>query len=228
VVSLSQAFSRNLDEVIERRVALLTAYQDAGYARRYKSLVDRVRKAEAGKVPGSTGLTEAVARYYAKLLAYKDEYEVARLYSDPAFMQKIAGMFEGDYRLKFHLAPPILSRPDPVTGEAKKREFGPWMMKAFGALAKLKFLRGTAFDVFGHTAERRSERQLIADYEKTVEELVASLTRENHATAVAIAAIPEEIRGFGHVKARHLAAAKKKEGELLATLRNPRPAAKAA
>ena len=228
VVPLSQAFSRNLDEVIERRVALLTAYQDAGYARRYRSLVDRVRKAESEKVSGSTGLAEAVARYFAKLLAYKDEYEVARLYSDPAFLQKIAGMFEGDYRLRFHLAPPILSKPDPATGEARKREFGPWMMKAFGVLAKLRFLRGTPFDVFGHTDERRLERQLIADYEKTVEELAAKLTRENHATAVAIAAIPEEIRGFGHVKARHLAAAKKKEADLLSAFRNPLPAAKAA
>ena len=228
VVPLSQAFSRNLDEVIERRVALLTAYQDAGYARRYRSLVDRVRKAESEKVSGSTGLAEAVARYFAKLLAYKDEYEVARLYSDPAFLQKIAGMFEGNYRLRFHLAPPILSKPDPATGEARKREFGPWMMKAFGVLAKLRFLRGTPFDVFGHTDERRLERQLIADYEKTVEELAAKLTRENHATAVAIAAIPEEIRGFGHVKARHLAAAKKKEADLLSAFRNPRPAAKAA
>ncbi len=228
VVPLAQAFSRNLDEVIERRVALLTAYQDAGYARRYRTLVDRVRKAEAEKVAGSTGLTEAVARYYAKLLAYKDEYEVARLYSDPAFLQKIGSMFEGDYRLRFHLAPPLLAKPDPLTGEAKKREFGPWMMSAFGVLAKLKFLRGTALDVFGYTAERRTERQLIGDYEKTIDELVAGLSRENHATAVAIAAIPEEIRGFGHVKARHLAAAKRKEAELMAAFRNPRPAARAA
>ncbi len=228
VVPIAQAFSRSLDEVIERRVALLTAYQDAAYARRYRTLVDRVRKAESEKVPGSTGLTEAVARYYAKLLAYKDEYEVARLYSDPAFAQKIAAMFEGDYRVKFHLAPPLIAKPDPVTGEARKREFGPWMTRLFPLLAKLRFLRGTAFDPFGHTAERRAERRLIADYEKTVDELVAKLTRENHAAAVAIAAIPEEIRGFGHVKARHIAAAKKKEAELLAAFRSPQPAAKAA
>jgi indolepyruvate ferredoxin oxidoreductase len=148
-------------------------------------------------------------------MAYKDEYEVARLYTDPAFMQKIEGMFEGDVKLKFHLAPPLLARKD-KQGRLMKQEFGPWMMKAFGVLAKLKGLRGTAFDVFGYTEERKMERALIQEYRRTVEALLPKLTAENLAQAVAIASIPEDIRGFGHVKERNLAAAKRKEAELVA------------
>ncbi|MBI4290924.1 MAG: indolepyruvate ferredoxin oxidoreductase family protein [Betaproteobacteria bacterium] len=217
-----QALSRNLDEIIARRAEFLTGYQDAAYARRYRDLVERVRGVEAERI-GGTGakllLTEAVARYYFKLMAYKDEYEVARLHSDPAFARKIAGMFEGDYKVKFHLAPPILNKPDPATGEAGKSEFGPWLMSALAILAKLKRLRGTAFDIFGRTEERRTERQLIADYEAAVQELLARLTRDNLKLAVEIAAIPEEIRGFGHVKLRHLKKAKEKEAKLLGILR---------
>jgi indolepyruvate ferredoxin oxidoreductase len=220
VIPISQAFSRNLDELIARRVEFLTSYQDAAYAERYRGLVERVREIETQKT-GSTALTEAVARYYFKLLAYKDEYEVARLYTDSAFMQKIQGMFEGDYKLSFHLAPPIFNKPDPLTGEAAKSEFGPWMMAAFRILAKLKALRGTALDVFGHTEERKTERRLIVEYQSTVAELLKRLDRDNHKLAVEIASIPEHIRGFGHVKQRHLAEAKKKEAGLLAALHKP-------
>jgi indolepyruvate ferredoxin oxidoreductase len=227
VIPISQAFSRNLDELIARRVEFLTAYQNAAYAARYKTLVERVRAAES-ELGAGTALTEAVARYYFKLMAYKDEYEVARLHSDPVFMQRIEGMFEGDYRLKYHLAPPIFNKPDPRTGEARKSEFGSWVRIAFGILAKLKFLRGTALDVFGHSEERRTERRLIAEYEATVAELLERLGRENHALAVEIASVPEHIRGFGHVKRRHLEDAKKKEAQLLAQFRKKRPAAKAA
>jgi indolepyruvate ferredoxin oxidoreductase len=161
-------------------------------------------------------------------MAYKDEYEVARLYCDPAFLRGIEGMFEGGYKLKFHLAPPVFNRPDPRTGEAAKTEFGPWMMTAFRVLAKLKRLRGTPFDPFGMTEERRTERRLISEYEATVSELLERLDRDNHKFAVEIANIPDHIRGFGHVKRRHLNEAKKKEAELLAAFRAPRPAAKAA
>jgi indolepyruvate ferredoxin oxidoreductase len=227
VIPISQAFSRNLDELIARRVEFLTGYQDAAYANRYRKLVERVREVEALKA-GSTALTEAVARYYFKLMAYKDEYEVARLYSDPGFTQKIAGMFEGAYKLKFHLAPPIFNKPDPRTGEATKSEFGPWMMTAFRILAKLRRLRGTPFDVFGMSEERKTERRLIVEYEATVAELLERLDRENHKLAVEVANIPEHIRGFGHVKRRHLLEAKKKEAGLLAAFRASRPAARAA
>lgn len=137
-------------------------------------------------------------------------------------------MFEGNYRLKFHLAPPIFNKPDPHTGEAKKSEFGPWMRVAFRVLAKLKFLRGTALDVFGHSEERRTERQLIAEYEATVAELLERLGRENHALAVEIASVPERIRGYGHVKRRHLDEAKRKEADLLARFRQSSTTARAA
>jgi indolepyruvate ferredoxin oxidoreductase len=227
VIPISQAFSRNLDEIIARRVEFLTGYQDAAYAARYRVLVERVRAAES-KLGAGTVLTEAVARYSFKLMAYKDEYEVARLHSDPAFMRKIQGMFEGDYELKFHLAPPIFNKPDPITGEARKSEFGSWMGIAFRILAKLKFLRGTALDVFGYTEERRTERKLIAEYEVTVAELLERLDRENHAVAVEIASVPEHIRGYGHVKRRHLDGAKQKEAGLLAQFRARRPTARAA
>jgi indolepyruvate ferredoxin oxidoreductase len=227
VVPLSLSLSRNLEEVITRRVEFLTDYQDAAYAERYRGLVERVREAEVRKT-GSVELTEAVARYYFKLMSYKDEYEVARLHRDPAFRTKIEGMFEGQYTLKFHLAPPIFNKPDPRTGEAAKTEFGPWMMTAFRVLAKLKRLRGTPFDLFGMTEERRSERRLIGEYETTVNELLERLDPGNHKLAVEIASIPDRIRGFGHVKRRHLDEAKKRQADLLAALRAPRPAAKAA
>ncbi|MCC6070751.1 indolepyruvate ferredoxin oxidoreductase family protein [Massilia sp. GCM10020059] len=206
--------TQTLDDIISRRVELLTAYQDVAYAQQYKSFVDQVR-AEEEKLGKGTRLTEAVARYYYKLMAYKDEYEVARLYTDGAFKEKIAGMFEGDYQLKFHLAPPLLAKHD-SNGQLIKQEFGPWMMKAFGLLAKLKGLRGGMFDVFGYTAERKMERALITEYRNTVGGLLPKLNATNLSQAVAIASIPEDIRGYGHVKERHLKAAKEKEAALLA------------
>jgi indolepyruvate ferredoxin oxidoreductase len=217
VIELKRAST--LDELVARRVEVLTAYQNAGYAKRYASLVERVRKVESDRLGGATRLAEAVARYYFKLLAIKDEYEVARLHSDPAFRQKIAAQFEGDYTLNFHLAPPLLARPDPVTGKVRKISFGPWMLRAFGVLARLKFLRGTALDVFGRTEERRMERALITEYETLVDELLSRLAADNHALAVELASLPEEIRGYGHVKARHVAAARTKQAALLARLR---------
>jgi indolepyruvate ferredoxin oxidoreductase len=206
--------SQGVDEVIKRRVELLTAYQNAAYARQYQAFVDKVR-AEEARLGKGTRLTEAVARYLYKLMAYKDEYEVARLYTDPAFKEKIAGMFEGDIKLKFHLAPPILARHD-KEGRLLKKEYGSWMMGAFGVLARFKGLRATPFDVFGYTAERRMERALIGQYRETVEALLPKLSAENIAQAVAIASIPEDIRGYGHVKERHLKLAKEKEAALVA------------
>jgi indolepyruvate ferredoxin oxidoreductase len=164
-------------------------------------------------------ITEAVARSYFKVLAYKDEYEVARLHADPAFSARIASQFEGDYKLNFHLAPPLLSRPDPVTGKARKRQFGPWMMPVFRVLAKGKGLRGSALDLFGYTAERRGERELIVEYEALVEEILTRLTAENQAVALELAGLPQEIRGFGHVREANLRAAKTRWTALLARLR---------
>jgi indolepyruvate ferredoxin oxidoreductase len=215
VIPIDQHFSRTLDELIERRVKFLTDYQNAAYAGRYQALVDRARAVEKEKV-NSSKLTEAVARYYAKLLAYKDEYEVARLHAAGDFRKKIEGMFEGDYRVVYHLAPPLFARKDPTSGEPRKMRFGPWMLGAFGVLHRMKFLRGTALDPFGYTEERRTERALIREYEDTVERLLARLTPQNHAAAVQIAAIPDEIRGYGHIKARTVGPARKKREELLA------------
>ncbi|MFV0663522.1 indolepyruvate ferredoxin oxidoreductase family protein [Denitromonas sp.] len=212
-----------LDEIIARRVRYLTDYQDAAYARRYQLLVERVRAAEAPL--GMTRLAEAVAHNYFKLLAYKDEYEVGRLYSDPAFWSQLDDAFEGDFEVRFHLAPPFLSRPDPVTGRIAKRIYGEGMKRVFRLLARLKGLRGTRWDIFAHTEERRAERALIQQYEQDIGELLDSLSFLRHKQAVEIARIPEDIRGFGHVKARNMAAAETQRQALLARWRAPTPTA---
>ena len=213
-----RVLSTSLDEMASRRVEFLTGYQSKRYARRYKTLVDKVAAAEASKATGKQGLAEAVARYYFKLLAIKDEYEVARLYTDGAFAKQVTAAFEGNLRYEFHLAPPIMGRKD-GQGRPVKTTFGPWMMTAFGLMAKFRFLRGTPLDVFGRTEERRTERKLIADYETLVDEVLAGLTPENHSLAVALASIPEKIRGYGYVKERHLKKAKGEEHELLMQFR---------
>ncbi len=217
----SQRLSQSVEEMVERRKVFLTDYQNAAYAQRYLALVSKVQKLEAEKFPARKALSAAVARYAFKLMAYKDEYEVARLYSQTDFVKRVADQFEGDYKLTFHLAPPIMNKPDPVTGEPKKSLFGPWMMTAFKLLAKLKGLRGTAFDIFGYTEERKTERQLITDYEKMLNELLSKLSADNYDVAVDIASIPEYIRGYGPVKHKHLIEAKKREAELLEKFRNP-------
>jgi len=221
VVRLAPRLSTTLEEIVAARTKHLTGYQNAALAQRYAALVEKVRVAEQLKGGGKTGLAEAVARYYAKLLSYKDEYEVARLYSEAAFQAKLGQQFEGDYKLKFHLAPPLFAQRDPQTGHLIKQEFGSWMLPAFRLLAKLKGLRGTAFDPFGRTEERKTERRLIADYETLVDELLQSLTPQNHALAIKLAAIPDDIRGYGHIKDANLAKAKRKEAELLGQWRNP-------
>jgi indolepyruvate ferredoxin oxidoreductase len=221
--------AETLDELIERRSSDLIAYQDAGYARGYRALVEEVRRTEDARCRGSTALTEAVARYYYKLLAYKDEYEVARLYTDGEFRKELEKRFKGG-RLKFHLAPPLLASRDLVTGHLRKRAYGPWMMKVFELLAKFKFLRGTAFDPFGYSAERKQERDLIREYEQSIQDVLAGLNSANHELAVEIASVPQMIRGFGHVKERHLAPARKRWLELITAYRagRSRPAAIAA
>jgi indolepyruvate ferredoxin oxidoreductase len=219
----------SLEDIVARRIRTLTAYQNEAYARRYKDFVVKVQKAEGDRAKGRSGLAEAVARYYFKLLAIKDEYEVARLYTNGAFTQRLNDQFEGNYKLKFHMAPPLLAKRDENTGHLIKQEFGPWMMSAFGLLARLRFLRGTAFDIFGYSAERKRERQLIADYEATIDEVLGKLTHDNHELAIAIASIPEHIRGYGHVKDEHLEKAKVEEQALLRAFNDPdAPTAEAA
>ncbi|MCG4453747.1 indolepyruvate ferredoxin oxidoreductase family protein [Pseudomonas sp. MMS21-TM103] len=204
-----------LDQIVQFRVDFLTAYQSAAYAERYRALVQRVRLADQG---ADQALSRAVARYYSKLLAYKDEYEVARLYSDGNFIQQLEAQFQGDYRLEFHLAPSWLAKPDPSTGQPRKRQFGPWMLKAFGLLAKLKILRGTPLDLFGYSAERKLELQLIEDYERSVDFLLKQLNADNYRSAVALAELPEQIRGYGHVKEQSLVKVREQERQLKARL----------
>ncbi len=188
------------EQALQRRIEHLTAYQNAAYADRYMELVNRVREVEQQKAPGKSALSDAVTRNYFKLMAYKDEYEVARLYTDGNFVKKLNQQFEGDFKLRFNLAPPILNKRDPQTGHLRKQEFGPWVFKAFGLMAKMKGLRGTAFDVFGYTEERKKERQMIVDYRNTILKLLEQLDEVNYDIAVQIAQLPSDVRGYGHVK----------------------------
>jgi indolepyruvate ferredoxin oxidoreductase len=207
------AAHEDLDALIERLAAELLAYQDRDYAERYRRLVQRVRAAGHG---GDGRLARAVATSFFKLMAYKDEYEVARLHGDPAFRERLGQTFEGKARLSVQLAPPLLARTDPSTGRPRKMTFGPWIFTAFRLLKGLKVLRGTPLDPFGHTAERRAERRLIADYERTIGRLLADLSPYTYDLAVEIARIPERIRGFGPIKAASLQKAKDAETALLA------------
>jgi indolepyruvate ferredoxin oxidoreductase len=216
---------QTLDDVVAFRAAHLTKYQDADLAARYQAKVKWVADLEAAKAPGKSGLAAAVARSYHKLLAIKDEYEVARLYTDPAFKAALDEQFEATGKLEFHVAPPFLARfhKDKVTGHPRKIKVGAWMLPVFRMMAKAKGLRGTALDVFGMTAERRHERKMIAEYNLLLAEIGERLTTGNHTTAVALASLPEDVKGFGHVKAANHEAAKTREAELLARLRAPTP-----
>jgi len=202
-----------LETLVQKRADFLTHYQNAAYARDYTDFVDKVRQAEASL--GKTALTEAVARGLFKLMAYKDEYEVARLHADPAFLSRIEGMFEGDYKVRYHLAPPLLaSRND--KGELVKRSYGSMMLWGFRVLRHLKFLRGTALDLFGRTEERRTERALIQEYKSAIDTVLAGLKADNHAQALEMARIPEKIKGYGHVKERNLRAVRQQWSDLMA------------
>ncbi|WP_265943474.1 indolepyruvate ferredoxin oxidoreductase family protein [Dechloromonas sp. A34] len=192
--------------LVEIRVPELIAFQDEAYARRYAQVVRRVLTAEQRVTPESK-LAEAAARYLYKLMAYKDEYEVARLHTDPAFLAELDAQFPQGYSVKYNLAPPLLAKADPATGELQKKQYGGWMFKAFKHLAGFKGLRGGALDVFGKTGERRLERQLIADYIALLDDILGRLTSDNHAAAVVLASVPDEIRGYGHVKEKSIVAA---------------------
>ena len=214
--------------MLQRNAEELISYQNQAYANRYQDLVNRISDAESTRAPGLQGLANAVTRYAYKLMAYKDEYEVGRLYSDPEFKRKLDEQFEGDYKLEFNLAPPILSRIDKKTGKPGKIQFGAWMLPVFGMLARLKFLRGTKLDIFGYTEERREERALIEEYFSLMNEIIDSLNTENHAIAVELASLPEKIRGFGHIKQNHLQAFRKQHHNLLKAFRSDQVLADAA
>ncbi|NVK19151.1 MAG: indolepyruvate ferredoxin oxidoreductase family protein [Methylocystaceae bacterium] len=222
-----QFIHTNLEELIKHRMKHLTAYQDEAYANRYLAMIERVKKAESELGLGSEQLTKSAAHVLAKLMSYKDEYEVARLYSDPAFKQKLAEQFEDGYKLTFHLAPPLLSDKETKTGHLIKKEYGPWMLSVFKFMAKFKHLRGGKFDIFGKTAERRMERELISEYMGVLEELCQNLHVDNLELAVQIADLPRDIRGFGHVKEKAVKEVKAKEADLLARFKkgDPKPIA---
>jgi len=225
-LATSAAFSgegnvaQTLDQAIALRAKFLTEYQDAAYAAQYTQFLQRVRRTENERAGGQGTLSEAVARYLFKLMAYKDEYEVARLYTTGDFEKRVRETFDGDFKVKVNLAPPIFARKD-AEGHGRKSEYGPWVFTAFRLLKRFKGLRGGFFDIFGRTAERRMERQLIVDYRSLCEELLNGLSLDNHALAVQLARIPEQIRGYGHVKDAHLERAKALEATLLARWRNP-------
>ena len=210
----------SLDELIADRTDRLTAYQNASYARHYTDFVNRVSEADNHS---ERRLTRAVAESLYKLMAYKDEYEVARLYTDGDFQRKIKAQFAGDYKLRFHLAPPLLSRKDPHTGHLIKREFPGWILPVFTLLAKLRFLRGSALDIFGLSGERRRERQDIADYRDLLEDLLTDLTDANYAAGVQLAELPLQLRGFGHVKDENRIKLTLQRDRLLAAFRGESP-----
>ncbi|MGH7004005.1 MAG: DUF6537 domain-containing protein, partial [Alphaproteobacteria bacterium] len=224
-VPLTRPAAKTLTDVIALRVKDLTAYQNRTYAERYERFLVDVRRIEGEKAKGRTGLAEVVARNFYKLMAYKDEYEVARLFTDGGFQRQLNEAFQGEYKMKFHLAPPLLAPRDPATGHLQKMNFGPWMMPAFRALARMKFLRGSWLDPFGKSAERKTERRMIDEYEATVRTLLNGLTPDNHALALEIASIPDAIRGYGHIKDKSIAEAKAKEAELLNAWHDPTKAA---
>ncbi|MDQ0136539.1 indolepyruvate ferredoxin oxidoreductase [Neorhizobium galegae] len=214
--------AETLEEIVARRTAFLTDYQNAAYAARYAGLVDIAKSAEA-QLRGMTGFAEAVAKNAFKLMAYKDEYEVARLHRDRSFEKKLAEQFEGDFKIKHHLAPPMIAKVDQRTGHPAKMAFGGWIRPVFGVLEKLKFLRGTSFDPFGRTAERRMERQLVEDYFALVTELSAGLDAHGHSVAVELAGLPDTVRGFGHVKLAAVQRYEKRKTDLLAKWRAREP-----
>ncbi len=209
--------------LLEVRVPDLIDYQDEAYAKRYAEVIRRVVDSEKRATPGQGTLAEAAARYLYKLMAYKDEYEVARLHSDPAFLARLDAQFKHGYTVKYHLAPPTIAKRDPVSGELQKQPFGGWMRGAFRWLAKFKGVRGGSLDVFGKTEERRQERRLIDDYIQTLDEIAAQLSPANHAAAVALASVPDEIRGYGHVKEKSLAAARQLHEQRRQAFRQPAP-----
>jgi len=209
--------AEGIDALIERRADFLTAYQNVAYAQRYRDGIAAVRAAEERAVSGSTAVTEAAAKGLFKLMAIKDEYEVARLYTDGSFAEQVAKEFEKVERLEFHLAPPILGRKG-ADGQPRKSSFGPWMMTGFRMLAKLKGLRGTAFDVFGYSEERRFERELLAQYEQDLDRIATALTPETLEAAGALASVPALIRGYGHVRRASAGVASGERARLLKRL----------
>ena len=214
----SEKLSLNFDEKVSRRYEYLIKYQNEGYAKKYVELIDIVKQCEEKLKIKKKSLSNAVTLNYFKLMAYKDEYEVSRLYTDPQFKRKISESFEGNFKIYLHLAPPLFSKKNSATGEPEKIKIGPWLFHLMKIIASLKFLRGTIFDPFGHLKERKNERKLIKNYHDRIIEITSKLKLSNYETACQIASIPEKIRGFGHVKENNINTAKTLEASLVAKL----------
>ncbi len=219
--------TEDLDKMIARREVFLTEYQNAAYSKHYRDLLNKVISKDE-QFGEDKALTEAIAKSLFKLMAYKDEYEVARLYADTSFTKRVEQMMEGDYTLKFNLAPPLFAKKDANTGHMVKSEYGPWMLKAFKHLSKFKFLRGTAFDPFGYLEERKEERRLIQEFEKDLVKLLDGLNEDNYAIAVEIAELPMKVRGYGHVKEKAIDNFHKQRKHMMEQFNNPSLLAKAA
>jgi indolepyruvate ferredoxin oxidoreductase len=217
----SAPVKRTLDESIAFRAKFLTDYQNEAYSARYLAQVERARAAEMLAAPGSHELTEAFAKGLFKLMAYKDEYEVARLYSDGEFAKALKEQFDGDPGVKVSLAPPLLARRDKTTGHLRKREFGSWILGAFGILTRLKFLRGTALDPFGYTAERRTERALPGEYSAMIFHHLDSKTPLDLPRLVALAKAADLVRGYGHIKEVNVARYRQECARLERTIGQP-------
>jgi indolepyruvate ferredoxin oxidoreductase len=213
--------SPSLESLLADRKARLVGYQNQAYAERYERLVREVARQEASRVGGDRLAREVAVSLY-KLMAYKDEYEVARLYVGTDFLERVAAQFEGPYTLQFHLAPPLLARRD-ADGHLRKRAYGPWMLTAYRWLARARGLRGTPFDPFGHTAERRAEREAITAFEQLALRLAREVDEERLSLALELARLPQAVRGYGHVKEHAQAAAQAKQQRLLAAFAKPSP-----
>ena len=207
-----------LDELISRRKDYLKDYQNQQYAERYEAMVRKVQDEE--KAYAAEEVTSAVARYYFKLLAYKDEYEVARLYSTAEFRESLNAQFQGNFKLEFNLAPPLIAPVDKHSGLPRKMQFGSWMLTAFNLLAKFRFLRGSRFDPFSYTQDRKLERKLISEYENLVDKLLTQLDAENLTAIAEILSLPEKIRGYGYIKANNAKLAAAEQQRLLSILNN--------
>ena len=220
----AEALSQTIEEVIHKRVAALTEYQDANLAARYRARVQQFQSAESA-ISGNTGaLADAVARNYYKVLAIKDEYEVARLFTDGRFAKALSENFEPGAKLRFHLAPPIFPKREQFAGQIIKQEYGSWVMLVFQLLAKLKWLRGSFLDPFNLLLERRMERKDIRDYELLVNQIVRGLTENNLKAAAELAAVPAQIRGFGYIKEDNRKVAKERQKKLLQNFNDLRKA----
>ena len=218
-IASAPPISSSFEDRVALRVDELTKFQDAAYARRFADAVEKMSKLEEQVMPGQNKLREAVLTSYHKLLAYKDEYEVARLYTDGTFRKQLRQQFGGNYKIKFHLAPPILAQKDPNTGLPRKRAFGGWVLHLLKLLAAFKSLRGTRLDPFGYSSERQTERQLIAEFEQHLQVIGNCLGSSNYDIAVELAERPQSIRGYGHVKEAAVGQYRARSGILLETLR---------